>query len=146
MEPRLSTTYGSDIEPNKICGQVSTIMKVISNKYGDLLSQFDIINGIDIPLPEKLFNLPHQVLDTPDQKKLINNHADANKGKIKGCLYLEVFLGLCKIFKKVTKNLGFHMMLKINDLQYIIYKSMEDDINVTIIKFVSVYTIFNTIR
>ena len=31
-EARLSTTIGSDIKHNKLCGQVSTIMKVISNK------------------------------------------------------------------------------------------------------------------
>ena len=37
-EARLSTTIGSDFEHNKFCGQVSTIMKVISNKDGDLLS------------------------------------------------------------------------------------------------------------
>ena len=33
-EVRLSTTIGSDIEHNKFCGHVSTIMKVISNKDG----------------------------------------------------------------------------------------------------------------
>ena len=33
---RLSTTIGSDIEHNKFCGQLSTFMKVISNKDGDL--------------------------------------------------------------------------------------------------------------
>ena len=31
-EARLSTTLGSDIEINKFCGQVSTIMRVISKK------------------------------------------------------------------------------------------------------------------
>ena len=31
-EARLSTSVGSDIEHNKFCGQVSTNMKVISNK------------------------------------------------------------------------------------------------------------------
>ena len=39
-EARLSTAITSDIEHNKFCGQVSTIMKVISNKDDDLLSQF----------------------------------------------------------------------------------------------------------
>ena len=34
-EPRSSTTIGSDIQHNKFCGQVSTIMEVISNKHGD---------------------------------------------------------------------------------------------------------------
>ena len=38
-EVRLSTNIGSDIEHNNFCGQISTIMKVISNKDDDLLSQ-----------------------------------------------------------------------------------------------------------
>ena len=63
---------------------------------------------------------------------LINNHTDANRGKIKGYLYLEDIFGFCKTFKKVTKSLGFHLMLKTNDLQDIIYTSMTDDIKVTI--------------
>ena len=37
-EACLSTTIGSDIEYIKFCGPFSTIMKVISNKDGDLLS------------------------------------------------------------------------------------------------------------
>ena len=49
-EACLSTTLRSDIEHNKFCGQISTIMKVISNKNGDLLSQFDNINESDIPI------------------------------------------------------------------------------------------------
>ena len=39
-EARLSTTIGCDIETNKFCGQVSALLKVISNKDDDLLSQF----------------------------------------------------------------------------------------------------------
>ena len=62
---------------------------------------------------------------------LINNHTDANKGKIKGYLYLEDIFGFCKTFKKVTKNLGFHLSLKTNDLEDIIYTSMTDNIDVT---------------
>ena len=79
-ETRLSTTIGSDIEHNKFCGQVSTIMKKISNRDGDLLSQFDNINENDIPVLEKL---PPQIRDTPHQKMLINNDTDANQGKKK---------------------------------------------------------------
>ena len=131
-EARLTTTIGSDIEINKFCGQVSTIMRVISNKDGDLLSQFDNINENDIPILEQLADLPVQIGDTPHQKMLINNHTDANKGKIKGYLFLEDIFGFCKTFKKVTKNLGFHITFKTNDLQNIIYSSMADDINVTI--------------
>ena len=107
-------------------------MKVISYKDGDLLSQFDNINENDIPLLGRLADLPVQIKDTPHQKMLINNHSDDNRGKIKGFLYLEDMFGFCKSFKKVTKNLGFHLMLKTNNLQDIIYSSMEDDINVTI--------------
>ena len=132
-EARLSTSIGGDIEINKFCGQISTIMRAISNKDGDLLSQFDNINENDIPVLNRLADLPVQIRDTPHQKMLINNHTDVNKGKIKGYLYLEDIFGFCKTFKKVTKNLGFHLQFKTNDLQDIIYTSMTDDINVTII-------------
>ena len=107
-------------------------MRALSNKDGDFLSQFDNINQKDISLLERLANLPTQTQSTPHQKLLINNHTNANKGKIKGYLYLEDIFGFCKTFKKVTKNLGFHLMFKTNDLQDIIYTSMTDDINVTI--------------
>ena len=113
-EARLSTTIGSDIEYNKFCVQLSTIMKVISNKNGDSLSQFDIINENEIPVLERNVDLPQQIRDTPQQIMLINNVTDANEGKIKGCSFLEDFLGFCKSFEKVTQILGFHLMLKTN--------------------------------
>ena len=131
-EARLATSLGSDIEINKFCGQITTIMRAISNKDGDLLSQFDNIRENDIPVLNRLADLPVQIRDTPHQKMLINNHTDVNKGKIKRYLYLEDIFGFCKTFKKVTKNLGFHLTFKTNDLQDIIYTSMTDDINVTI--------------
>ena len=46
---------GSD---NKFCGQVSTIMRVITNEDGVLLSQFDNFNEKDIPVLERLADLP----------------------------------------------------------------------------------------
>ena len=131
-EARLSTAIGSDIEHNNFCGQVSTIMKVISNKDDDLLSQFGYINENDIPLLERLADLPPQIRSTPHQKMLIDNRNDANKGKIKNYLYSEDIFGFCKTFKKVTKNLGFHIMFKTNNLQDIIYTSMANDMDVTI--------------
>ena len=130
-EARLSTTIGSDIEINKFCGRVSTILRVIPNKDGDLLSQFDI-NENNIPIPERLADLPPQIRSTPHQKMLFNNHTDANKDKINGYLYIEDFFGFCKTFKKVIKNLGFNIVFKTNDLQNIIFSSMADDIIVTI--------------
>ena len=94
-EARLSTNVESDIEHNKFCGQVSTIMKVISNKDDDLLCQFGNIIENDIPLLERLADLPPQIRSTPHQKMLIDNHTDPNKGKIKGYLYLEDIFGFC---------------------------------------------------
>ena len=131
-EARLTTSIGGDIEINRFCGQISTIMRVISNEDGDLLSQFDNINENDIPILNRLANLPVQIRDTPHQKMLIDNHTDANKGKIKGYLYLEDVFGFCKTVRKITKGLGFHLSFKTNDSQDIIYTSMTVDINVTI--------------
>ena len=56
-------------------------MRMISNKCGDFLSQFDTINENDIPVHEQLTNLPPQIRSTPRWKKLINNHKDPNRGK-----------------------------------------------------------------
>ena len=107
-------------------------MRAISNKDGDLFSQFDNINENDIPVLERLQDLTVQIRDTPHQKMVINNQIDVNKGKFKGYLYLEVIFGFCKTFKKVTKNLAFHLTFKTNDLQNTIFSSMADDIHVII--------------
>ena len=64
-EAYLTTTIGSDIEINNSCGQTSSIMRVISNKDGDLLSQFDNINENDIPMLERMADLPPQIRCTP---------------------------------------------------------------------------------
>ena len=119
-EARLGTTLGSDIKINKFCGEVFTLMEAISIEDGDLLSQFDNINENDVPILERLANLPPQIRDTLHQKMLIDNLTDANKGKIKEYLYLEDIFGFCKTFQKVTKKLGFHLTFKTNDLQNII--------------------------
>ena len=140
-EARLSTTIGSDIEHNSFYGQVYTIMRVISNKDDEFLSQFGKRNENDIPLFERLNDTPIQIRSTPHQKMLIDNHLDANKGKIKGRLYLEDFFGFCKTFKKVTKNLASILMLKTADFLNIIYTSMADDINATNKSFFCIYLI-----
>ena len=110
-------------------------MRAISNKDGDLLSQFDNINENDIPVLNKLADLPVQIRDTSHQKMLLNNQTDANKRKIKGYPYLKDIFGFCKTFKKVNKILGYHLSFKTNDLQDIIYTSMTDDINLTFNNF-----------
>ena len=63
-------------------------MRAISKKDGDLLSHFDNINERYIPILERLADLPPQSRDSPYRKMLINSHTDANKGKIKGKIYI----------------------------------------------------------
>ena len=130
QEARLSTAT-TDLEHNKYCGQISTIMRVISSSDGDLLSQFDNINeqvGADDAATAD------NIRSTSLNKMLITNHKNANRGKIKGQLPLEHIFGFCKTFKKVTKNLGFRITLKTANLQDIIYTTIAaaTPINITI--------------
>ena len=120
-EASISTTGGMEIEHNKYVGQVSTIMRLLTSRDSDLSSYFDK-NG-------------ESVLNNDNSLKQIsmNNHAqEANKGKIKGHLALEHIFGFCKTFKKITKNLGFHLIFKMNDLQDNIFTTIANDINVPI--------------
>ena len=73
-EARLSTTSGSHLEHNKFVGQVSTIMRCLTNREKDLLSQFDNINE-----GEREDN----IRSTSLKNMLINDHNDAIKGKKK---------------------------------------------------------------
>ena len=122
----INTTGGMEIENIKFLGQISTIMKSLTSKDGDLLSQFDNINEGETEDDIRSASL---------YKMLINNHIEANRGKIRGQLPLEDVFGFCKTFnKKITKNLGFHIPLKTNTLQNIIYTTIADatQIKVTI--------------
>ena len=116
-EAVILTTGGMEIENIKFLGQVSTIMKSLISNDGDLLSQFDNINEGETQDDIRSASL---------HKMLINNHIEANRGKIKGQLHLEDIFGFCKTFKKITKNLVFHITLKTNDLQNIIYTTIAD--------------------
>ena len=100
-EARLSTTIGSDIEHNKFCAQISTIMRVISNKDGDLLSQFDNINGNEIPISERFTDLPPQMLSTPHPKKLINNQTEANKSEKERIFVFRRYIWILQKFLKM---------------------------------------------
>ena len=97
-------------------------MRLLTSKDSDLSSYFDK-NG------EAVIND-----NIPLKQILINNHAvEVIKGKIKGHLALKHIFGFCKTFKKTTKNLGFQLKYKMNDLQDLIFTSIANDINVTII-------------
>ena len=119
-EARLSTTGASDLEHNKYVGQVSTIIRLLTSKNNDFPSCFEK-NG-ENPLNDN--NLLQRIL--------INNHTDANKGNHKGRLELEHIFGFCKTFKKITKNLGFHITFETANLQDIVLTTIATDINVTI--------------
>ena len=106
-------------------------MRSLSGKDGDLLSHFDIINE-EIGADKNATS--DNIRSTPLDKMLINNHIEANRGTIHGQLPLADVFGFCKTFKKKTKNLRFHITLKTNDLQNIIYTTIADatQIDVTI--------------
>ena len=100
-------------------------MRALTSKDGDLLSHFDYINEGNTIVD---FN------STSFKQMLNDNHTDpANKVKIKGRLLLEHVFGFFKTFKKVTKNLKFHLTLKTKDLKKIIFTTIATGINVTII-------------
>ena len=76
QEDVLATTSGSDLEHNNIVGQTSTIMRVLTSKDVDLLSQLDNI---------KEGNTDNDFDSTSLKKMLINNQTTpADKGKTKG--------------------------------------------------------------
>ena len=82
----MATIRGSDIEHNKDCGQISTIMRALTSKNGDFLSHFD-----------KNDESHAQIQNTSLKHPFINNHdVAANKGKRKGHLPLERFLDFAK--------------------------------------------------
>ena len=103
----VQTTGGMEIENIKLLGQVSTIMRSLTSKDGDLLSHFDKFNDGDT----------NASINTTSLKQiLIDNHTiPVNRGKVIGQLLLEDVFGFCKTFKQITKNLGFHITLKTND-------------------------------
>ena len=133
-EARLSTLT-TNLEHNKYVGPLSTIMRVVSSRDGDLLSHIDnIFEELGVNEVATTVNIQSTSLN----KMLFTNHEeDANRGKIKGQLPLEHIFGFCKTFKKVTKNIGFRITFKTATLQDIIYTTIADGtpINVTINSF-----------
>ena len=84
-----------ELEQVIFLGQISTNMRSLKSKDGDLLSYFDKINEE---------NKNNNSLND----RLINSHSVAvNRGKIKGPLPLEHIFGFCKTSKKIFKTLVF---------------------------------------
>ena len=122
-DARISTSAGVEIEQNKYVDPISTIMRLITEKGGDLYSYFDIIdeseNGIN---------------NSSLKQILINNHTQANRGLIRGHLPLEYIFGFARSFKKIKKGLDFEVDLRTsNREQDILYRTLGDnDVNVTL--------------
>ena len=91
-EAVLATTGGMELEIIKYVGQVSTITRVLTNKDGDSLFQFDRFDDGDT----------NASINETSLKQLLNdNHSIAVKrGKTKGHLLLEDIFRFCKTFKK----------------------------------------------
>ena len=130
QEGRISTSAGSEIEHNKNLGIVSTIMRVLTQKDGDLSSYFDKINEAEAG-----------IADSTLKKMLINSHDDDNnKGKIRANLPLEHIFGFCKTFKKITKGLGFELQLKTsNEKKNILYTNNAFGVNIVNLTINSIY-------
>ena len=100
-DARISTSAGVEMEQNKYVGPISTIMRLVTEKDGDLSTYFDIIN-----------ESKDGINDSSLKKILINNHTQANRGLIRGHLPLEYIFGFARSFKKITKGLGFELDLR----------------------------------
>ena len=94
-EVRLSTTGGSDMEQNKCVGQVSTIMRALASKNGDLLSRFDKIGESEAEIENT--SLHHHPNNNHDQP--------ANKGRINRVFPLENIFRFWKTFIKITNQI-----------------------------------------
>ena len=94
-EARLETTGGSDLEHNNYFGK-STFMRVLTSKDRDLLSYFEEVN-----------ETPGEINKTFLKHMLIDNHAEANRGKYKGQLTLNIYLAFAEHSKRLLKTLVF---------------------------------------
>ena len=127
-DARITTSAGVEIEQIKYVGSISTIMRLITQKDGDLSTYFDIIDESE-----------DEINNSSLKKILIDNHTEANRGFIRGQLPLEYIFGFARSFKKITKGLGFELDLRTsNRKQDILYTTLGDnDVNVTIISISS---------
>ena len=125
--PVIPTTGGMEYEHNKFSRQVSTVMRALTSKDGDLSSYF----GKNIDTDENTSMNNSSLNDRVTNSQIVA----VKRGKVKGQLQLEHLFGFFKTFKKITKNLGFHLVFKTADLQNIIFTSLAKHIDVTFNSF-----------
>ena len=88
QEGLLSTSAGVEIEHNKSLGNVTTIMRILTQKDGDLSSYCDKIDETKAAINNS--TLKHMLIDSHTNEN--------NKGKIRANLPLEYIFGFCKTF------------------------------------------------
>ena len=115
---RIPTSVGTEIQQNLFFGPVSTIMRSIKQREGDLSTYFDIRDEIE------------NMIDITSLKQVfIHNHTEPNRRLIEGHLLLEDIFGFYKSFRKIAKELGFELELQIsNRKQDIRYTRLGDSI------------------
>ena len=90
QEGRLSTSAGTEIEHNRNLGNVSTIMRLLTQKDGDLSSYFDKTDETEAGITNS--TIKHMLIDSHTKED--------NKGKTRANFPLESLFGFCKTFKK----------------------------------------------
>ena len=122
-DARISSSNGVEIEQNKFVGPISTIMRLVTQKDGDLSTYFDMIDEDE-----------GEINSSSLKKMLIDNHIEDHKrGILRGHLPLEYIFGFAKSFKKKTKGLGSELDLRTSKRKRdILYTDLgENDVNVT---------------
>ena len=112
----MSTSAGVEIEQNNKCRPISTVMRLITEKDGDLSACFDLIDETE------------GEFDNSSLKKiLINNHTDANKGLVRDHLPLEYEVVFCIKVKKNNQRSWFELDLRTSKSKRdILYTTLGD--------------------
>ena len=98
-DAKISTIAGVEIGQNKYVGAISKIMKLVTQKDGDLSTYFDTIDESE-----------DEINNSSLKKLLIDNHADANRGLIRGRLPLiYIYIWFHKIVYKSSERTGFRI-------------------------------------
>ena len=100
---RLSTSAGTEIEHNENLGNVYTILRLLTQKDGDLSSYFDKIDETQAGITNS--TLKHLLIDS-------HNNED-NKGRIRANLPLDYIFGFCRTFLKNNERLRIRTSIEI---------------------------------
>ena len=88
-DARISKSANTEVEQNKFVGPVSSILKVVTRRVGDLSTYFDKFDEIELGCK------------SPSLKQLlINNQKQGRRSVIRGQLLLKLFFKICKSFEK----------------------------------------------